>query len=154
MNPLIETQRHLTRREFFGRSACGLGTAALALLLKKDGFAAPQNTQPNTPRIGGLPGLPHFAPKAKRVIYMFMDGAPTHVDLFDWKPKIKEMHGQPVPEEYISGKRFSTMTGSPKGKLMLAPLEPFRSADKAARGSAICCPSPRKSPTNCVSSKA
>ena len=124
MHPITETQRHLTRREFFGKSACGLGTAALALLLKRDGFAAVP-TAPNRPRIGGLPDLPHFAPKAKRVIYMFQDGAPTHVDLFDWKPKIKEMHGQPVPDEYIIGKRFSTMTGSPKGKLMLAPMEPF-----------------------------
>jgi hypothetical protein len=123
MHPLQETNRHLTRREFFGRSACGLGTAALALLLKRDGFAAP-GQKILTPR-GGLPGLPHFAPKAKRVIYMFMNGAPTHVDLFDWKPKLKAMHGQAVPEEYVGGKRFSTMTGSPKGKLMLAPMEPF-----------------------------
>jgi hypothetical protein len=73
----------------------------------------------------GLSGLPHFAPKAKRVIYLFQNGAPTHVDLFDYKPKIKEMHGKPVPEEYVGGKRFSTMTGSASGKLMLAPVEPF-----------------------------
>src|SRR5262249_35024613 len=69
--------------------------------------------------------LPHFAPKAKRVIYLFQNGAPTHVDLFDWKPKLKEMHGQPVPLEYVGDRRFSTMTGDPKGKLMLSPVEPF-----------------------------
>ncbi len=121
MSPLIERNRHLTRREFFSKSACGLGTAALALLLKRDGLAAPQTR----PRLGGLPELPHFAPKARRVIYLFQNGAPTHVDLFDYKPKLKAMHGQAVPEEYLGNKRFSTMTGSPKGKLMLAPLEPF-----------------------------
>ena len=59
------------------------------------------------------------------MIYLFQNGAPTHVDLFDWKPKLKEMHGQPLPEEYIGGRRFSSMTGNPQGKLMLAPVEPF-----------------------------
>lgn len=125
MHPKIEQQRHLTRREFFGRSACGLGTAALALLLKRDGWAAASSGSIQRPRIGGLPDLPHFAPKAKRVIYLFQNGAPTHVDLFDHKPKLKELHGKPVPTEYLEGKRFSTMTGAPQGKLMLASIEPF-----------------------------
>ena len=74
----------------------------------------------------GLPDLPHFAPRAKRVIYLFMNGAPTHVDLFDYKPALQKLHGRPIPEDYVSGKRFSTMTGDPKGKLVLAPVEPFR----------------------------
>jgi len=119
-NPFDDRQLHLTRREFFGRSATGIGTAALASLLGRDGMAAPSATT-----VGGLPQLPHFAPKAKRVIYLFMNGAPTHVDLYDWKPKLKELHGEPVPDSYIGDKRFSTMTGNPKGKLMLAPVEPF-----------------------------
>jgi hypothetical protein len=55
-----------------------------------------------------------------------MNGAPTHTDLFDYKPLQKQMHGQPVPQEYVAGKRFSTMTGNPKGKLMLGPIEPFK----------------------------
>ncbi len=118
MNPLEENSLHVSRREFFGRTATGLGTAALASLLAKDGHSME--------RVGGLSELPHFAPKAKRVIYLFQNGGPTHVDLFDYKPKLKEMHGQPVPQEYIGDKRFSTMTGSTSGKLMLAPVEPFR----------------------------
>ena len=77
------------------------------------------------------PRAPHFAPKAKRVIYMFQNGAPTHVDMFDWKPKLKELHGKPVPQEYLGTKRFSTMTGDPKGKLILAPLEPFAQHGKS-----------------------
>ncbi len=99
MSPLIENVQHVSRREFFGRSATGLGAAALASMLAKDGHAAN--------RINGLSDLPHFPPKAKRVIYLFQNGGPTHVDLFDYKPKLKEMHGQPVPPEYIGEKRFT-----------------------------------------------
>jgi Protein of unknown function (DUF1501) len=117
MHPLQENRLHVTRREFFGRSALGIGTAALANLLARDGVAEE--------RIGGLVGLPHFAPKAKHVIYLFMNGAPTHADLFDYKPKLAAMHGKTVPDSYFAGKRFSTMTGNPTGKVMLAPVEPF-----------------------------
>ncbi len=122
MNPFLEHQLRMTRRQFFGRSATGIGVAALASLLGRDMLAAGVSRQ----RVGGLPGVPHFAPKAKRAVYLFMNGAPTHVDLFDWKPKLKELHGKPVPQEYLGGKRFSTMTGDPKGKLLLAPIEPFQ----------------------------
>ncbi len=116
MDPIRERQQLITRRQLFGRAATGVGTAALAHLLGREAHASPS---------AGLPGLPHFAPKAKRVIYLFQNGAPTHVDLFDYKPKLKELHGQPVPESYIGGKRFSTMTGSASGKLLLSPVEPF-----------------------------
>jgi len=123
MNPLSENRLHLTRRQFFGRSATGIGVAALASLFNKDLAASVSGVGA---RVGGLPALPHFAPKAKRVIYLFMNGGPTHADMFDWKPMLKAMHGQPVPEEYLGNKRFSTMTGDPSGKLLLAPLEEFK----------------------------
>ncbi len=117
-SPVLESRLAVNRRQFFGRSATGIGVAALASLLGRDGLlAGPER---------GLPGLPHLAPRAKRVIYLFQNGAPTHVDLFDYKPRLHELHGQPVPEEYLQGKRFSTMTGNPAGKLMLQPIEPFR----------------------------
>ena len=118
MNPITENQLTVNRRQFFGRSAVGIGAAALGSLLARDGLGAASP--------GGLGMLPHFAPKAKRVVYLFMNGAPTHTDLFDYKPLQKTMHGQPVPQEFVAGKRFSTMTGNPKGKLMLAPIEPFK----------------------------
>ena len=121
MNPITEHHLAINRREFFSRGVATIGTAALASLLTRDGFAASATSTP----VGGLPGLPHFAPKAKRVIYLFQNGGPTHVELFDFKPKLKEMHGQPIPDAYFAGKRFSTMTGSPQGKVMLAPVEPF-----------------------------
>lgn len=113
MDPLSEHRLNLTRRQFFGRTACGIGVPALASLV---GAASDMG--------------PTFAPKAKRVIYLFQNGAPTHVDLFDWKPKLQELHGQPIPDAAVAGKRFSTMTGSPKGKLLLAPVEPFKQHGK------------------------
>ena len=121
MHPLDEQRRHVTRRELFGRAACGLGTAALATLLAQEGYAAPTEGAATGP----LAGLPHIAPKAKRVIYLFQNGGPTHVDLFDFKPLLQKLHGKPVPESAVAGKRFSTMTGAPSGKLLLAPVEPF-----------------------------
>src|SRR5213079_658006 len=84
MNPIDEHRLLLTRRELFRKGALGLGGAALGTLLARDAAASG----------GALPGLPHFAPKAKRVIYLFMNGAATHVDLFDWKPRLQEMHGK------------------------------------------------------------
>ena len=122
MNSILEHHLRLTRRQFFCRSGTGIGMAALASMLGNDLFARSSDAK----RFGGLPGLPHFAPKAKRAIYLFMNGGPTHVDLFDWKPQLQAMHGQPVPETYLGGKRFSTMTGDPTGKLLLAPLEKFK----------------------------
>ena len=112
--------QNATRRAFFGQASTGLATAALATLLGKSANA---NNDPL--RIGGLPELPHFAAKAKRVIYLFQNGGPTHVDLFDWKPEIQKMNGKPVPKEFVGGRRFSTMTGDANNKLMLAPVEPF-----------------------------
>ncbi|HIG28173.1 MAG TPA: DUF1501 domain-containing protein [Verrucomicrobiales bacterium] len=127
MNPILESQAHLTRRQFFGRSAVGIGTAALAPLLSRDLQSSVGTLSSKLSiRSQELPGISHFVPKAKRVIYLFQNGAPSHVELFDWKLKLKALHGQPVPEEYVKGKRFSTMTGKPQGKLMLAPVEPFQ----------------------------
>src|SRR5581483_11537468 len=120
MDPRQDMQRLITRRALFGRAACGVGTAALATLLGQRASANPQAGK-----------LPHFAPRAKRVIYLFQNGAPTHVDLFDYKPELRRRHGQPVPESFFAGRRFSTMTGNPQGKLLLAPVEPFRRRGRA-----------------------
>ncbi|MEM7014887.1 MAG: DUF1501 domain-containing protein [Verrucomicrobiota bacterium] len=121
-SPVRDRQLLTNRRHFFGKSALGIGGAALASLLGRDGFA---NEIP-IDRRNGLASIPHFPAKAKRVIYLFQNGGPTHVDLWDYKPKLHEMHGKPVPDEYFAGKRFSTMTGDPTGKLMLEPVEPFK----------------------------
>jgi hypothetical protein len=103
MHPASETQLLMTRRFFFGRSAAGLGVAALASLLSQEGRSEPSST-------GGLPGLPHFAPKAKRVIYLFQSGAPSQMDLFDYKPGLRELRGTELPDSIRQGQRLTGMT--------------------------------------------
>src|SRR5215218_7233046 len=99
MDPL-ETHRLLcTRRALFGQAAAGVGAAALSTLLAGDSLALP-------PDPAAAP-LPHFAPKAKRIIYLLQNGAPSHVDLFDYKPKLKQWHGKQIPDEIVGGRRFS-----------------------------------------------
>ena len=93
----------MTRRHFFGRGALGLGTAALASL-----FAA--ESARGMTALGGLPGLPHFAPKAKRAIYLFMNGGPSQMDLFDYKPKMDDLFDKDLPESIRKGQRLTTMT--------------------------------------------
>ena len=118
MNDAQTHSARQTRRQLFGTSAMGLGTTALGTMLQRESMADSRG-------MGGLVMLPHAIAKAKRVIYLFMNGAPTHCDLFDYKPQLRAMHGQEVPKSYFEGKRFSTMTGDPAGKRMLAPVEPF-----------------------------
>lgn len=103
MNPMIENLQTLTRRHFFGRGALGLGTAALASLLPGRAAAATSAT-------GGLPDLPHFAPKAKRAIYLFMNEGPSQMDLFDYKPKMADMFDKDLPDSIRNGQRLTTMT--------------------------------------------
>ena len=124
MQPDEQYRNQLARRAFLGRSATGVGSMALASLLAAEN-ARGETSSLSSP-FAAQPGLPHFPSKAKRVIWLFQNGAPTHVDLFDYKPKLRELHGQPLPAGYAEGRRFSTMTGAADGKLMLAPVEPFR----------------------------
>jgi hypothetical protein len=93
-----------TRRHFFRDCAVGVGSMALASLLN-DGHlaAAPQVQSPLAPR------QPHFPAKAKAVIYLFMAGAPSQLELFDYKPKLMDYDGKPIPDEFIKGKRFAFM---------------------------------------------
>jgi hypothetical protein len=107
-----------TRRQFFDKMALGLGTAALSSLINKDFLASPLSE--------GVHTLPHFAPRAKRVIYLFQNGAPSHVDLFDYKPKLKEWHGKQIPDELTGGKRFSTMTGNQINRPVLSEITQFK----------------------------
>ncbi len=107
MDPIREHFLQLTRRHFFGRLATGIGTAALGSLLNPALLAeAPLKLK----RVGGLPGLPHFAPKAKRVIYLHMAGGPSQIDLFDYKPNLEKVHGTELPASVRMGQRITTMT--------------------------------------------
>jgi hypothetical protein len=104
--------QHITRRHFFGRTArFGIGTTALASLLaesvgaqERPDFLLPQG------------------PRAKHVIYLAMAGAPSHLDLFDYKPKLQELHGKPIPESLIKGDRFAFIRGVPNIQKSLWPF--------------------------------
>ena len=101
-----------TRRQFFGRGARGLGVAALATML---GEAATEKSDS-----GGVPGLPHFPPKIKRAIYLHMVGAPPQMDLFDYKPGMKDWYDKDLPESIRQGQRLTTMT-SGQSRFPIAP---------------------------------
>ncbi|MCY3930630.1 MAG: DUF1501 domain-containing protein, partial [Acidobacteria bacterium] len=116
MDPFKETVRAETRRQFFGTAARGIGGLALASLMADDAFALPVARD----RFGGLPDLPHFAPKAKQCIYLHMMGAPPQMDLLDYKPKMKEYFDQDLPESIRQGQRLTTMT-SGQSRFPIAP---------------------------------
>jgi hypothetical protein len=122
MNPHYELPRLLTRRHFFGRAAAGIGTAALASLLNERLFADEAEKLSAT---GGVLPATHFAPKAKRVIYLFMSGGPSHVDLFDYKPKLKEYHGKELPATVRMGQRVTGMTAGQSTFPCVAPMFKF-----------------------------
>jgi hypothetical protein len=125
-----------TRRHFFGQGALGLGTAALASLMGEQAQGAKADSDfANPDRVGGLSALPHFAPKAKRAIYLFMAGAPSQIDFFDHKPKLSEMFDKDLPESVRNGQRLTTMTSRQK-RFPLAPSK-FKFAQHGQSGAWI-----------------
>ncbi len=109
-NPLHE----ITRRHFFSRCGMGLGSIALAGLLGGQKASA-EGLKLKNPL---APKAPHFAAKAKNVIFMFMAGGPSQLDLFDYKPKLVDLNGQPIPQSFIEGKRFAFMDSSHRTNLL------------------------------------
>ena len=110
----------INRRSFLSRTSLGLGATALASLAKPDWLSAA--SEPNS--IGGLPGLPHLAAKAKRVIFLCMAGGPSHLETFDYKPELALLDGQPMPESFTKGQPIAQLQNT---KLKcLGPLFPFR----------------------------
>ena len=112
-----------TRRQFLGRGATGIGTAALASLLNPQLFAAA--TQDKKVH-GGLAGLPHFTPRAKRVIYLFEAGAPSQVDTLDYKPTLEKLHGTELPDSIRKGQRLTGMTSGQKSFPVAKNFVPFK----------------------------
>ncbi len=117
MDPRLERQMFETRRHFFGRSATGIGTAALASLLNPSLFA---NRSDKAIDPSGTMSAFHHPPKAKRVIYLFMAGAPSQLDILDHKPKLNEMFDKDLPDSIRKGQRITTMT-SGQSRLPIAP---------------------------------
>jgi Protein of unknown function (DUF1501) len=98
----------MTRRHFFGLNSTGVGLAALAGLVNRDLRAASTGKAPH----GGLPGFPNFAPTAKRIIYLFQSGGPSQMELFDYKPRLKDFQGTDLPESIRGGQRLTGMSAS------------------------------------------
>src|SRR5262245_60672491 len=98
MDPLTEFQRAVTPRTFLGRSAVGIGGLALAWLLN-GGLSGAEARRGS---LGTLRAL-HHAPRARRVIFLFMSGGPSHLDLFDPKPRLRELQGKPLPPSLLKG---------------------------------------------------
>ena len=130
MDPILERELLLTRRQLFGRTSKGIGVMALASLLNPSIFAdevaaaapgaAASGGVGSAPAFGGLPGLPHFAPKAKRIIYLHQSGAPSQIDLFDYKPKLMDLAGSELPSSVRGSQRITGMT-SGQNSLPVAP---------------------------------
>lgn len=127
MDPLIERRLLQSRRHFLGRSATGIGATALASLLGSESNAAS-----TSPEDLGVLGKPHFAPKAKRIIYLFMSGAPSQLDMYDYKPKMNELFDTDLPESIRMGQRLTTMT-SGQTRFPIAPST-FKFAQHGTNG--------------------
>ncbi len=117
-----EILKHITRRHFFRDAGFGIGGLALADLFGGAQAAADSATAPAS-RLG-----PHFAPKAKNIVFLFMAGGPSTIDLFDDKPKLKQLNGQPCPESLLRGQRFAFIKGVPR---LLGSPHTFKRAGKS-----------------------
>ena len=116
---LFETARFNSRREFLQKGVAGLGAVALSSLMSCNSTSAQVPAMANPTDWG----QPHFAPKAKRVIFLHMAGAPSQLELFDYKPELAKLDGKPCPPSLIEGKRFAFLKGIPK---MLGPQAKFQ----------------------------
>jgi hypothetical protein len=143
MDPIREFELVMTRRQLFGKAAMGVGTGALHTLLRSSGLgmlglgaAAGAEAQLRKGMVArpGLPSLPHFAPKAKRVIVLYMNGGPSQLDLFDYKPKLEEYFDTDLPDKIRNGQRITTMT-SGQARFPIAPSKyKFTKYDNNADG--------------------
>ena len=118
----------LSRRRFFEIAGTGIGTAALATLFGQDLLAqAPGGGAPGAAAgFGALPGLPHHAPKARRIIYLFQSGAPSQHELWDYKPALAQMVGEDLPPSVRGDQRVTTMTAGQERFPLVPSMFEFR----------------------------
>jgi hypothetical protein len=122
---ILEHSLNLNRRRFLSKLSLGIGSVALGSLLIPDLFGSNSNEETL------MTGLPHFAPKAKRIIYLFQNGAPSQLDLFDYKPKLQEMFGQELPASIRMGQRLTGMTADQKKFPLAGSVFKFKQYGKA-----------------------
>jgi hypothetical protein len=125
MNSPSDYSTLLSRRHFLGRTAGGLGIAALASLLDQESARAEGRA--------GILRAAHHAPRAKRVIYLFMSGGPSHIDLFDYKPRLRQLHGTQLPASVRMGQRITGMTAGQTSFPCVAPMFKFAQNGKCGR---------------------
>ena len=113
----MNTLNHLNRRQMLQRAGMGIGSLGLASLLQQEGLAAQNPLAAKNP---------HFKTKAKSVIWLFINGGPSHVDTWDYKPGVRAIHGQELPESIRNGQRITTMTSGQKSFPCVAPMFQFR----------------------------
>ncbi len=114
LDPMDDMLRAVTRRHFFRQFGFGIGAAAFAHLASPDLFAA-RAAQAGIDAANPLaPRAPHFASKTKSIVFLFMAGAPSQLDMFDYKPQLTQRNGQNCPEEFFKGERFAFIRGVPK----------------------------------------
>lgn len=118
----------ITRRTFLQETATGMGMMALATLLKQEGRA---DESVRIPQWRGVVNPPHVTPRAKRVIYLYMAGGPSHLESFDYKPRLAQLHGQPMPESYTRGQPIAQLQGAQLR--CFAPQHPFRRFGKSGQ---------------------
>jgi hypothetical protein len=129
-----DTLRDMTRRHFFGRCGVGLGSIALGSMLG-EARAADRRTEPMAPRPG------HFSPRARNVIFLFMAGGPSQLELFDHKPELVKRHDQPIPDSFLEGKRFAFMDTFAKEKpKLLASARKFAQYGQSGAWVSECLP--------------
>ena len=116
-NHINSSANIINRRSLLGQSGIAIGSLAAASMLKAENTSSTNK---------GIPGLPHFNAKAKRVIYMFQSGGPSHIDLFDRSEKINELHGSELPNSVRGGQRLTGMTAGLKKLLVCAPVSPMK----------------------------
>ncbi len=122
MNPILEHQQLLNRRLLLQGSASSIGLAALSSLLARDATA--ESRRPNV-------SAPHFTPRAKRVVYLFQSGGPSHLELLDYKPQLKKLHGSELPDSIRRGQRLTGMTSGQDSFPVIAPKFSFRQCGQA-----------------------
>ena len=135
--PMQEMLRAVTRRHFFRQAGFGIGGAALSSLINQSLAGGPQATP--SPAINAVnplaPKPPLFPAKAKSIIYLFMAGAPSQVDLLDCKPMLQRLDGQDCPDDILKGERFAFIVGKPK--LLGSPYTFKRSGKSGAEISEV-----------------
>ena len=126
MSPAERFQWELSRRTFLGRTTAGIGTFALGALLKPSLLSAENGEAAQIPQWTGVVNPPHFAPTCKRVIHLCMAGGASHLETLDYKPKLAELDGQPMPKSFTEGQQIAQLQKERDKLKCLGPTHPFQ----------------------------